>query len=124
MATSVLILDDDEDLRVTMSEVLSATCHVECMSVPDVESMILARDRVLQCSLALLDINLGFGKPSGLDARAWLDENGFAGRIVLLTGHAATHPLVRDVVASGGVTILQKPVRSARVCALLEEPRP
>jgi FixJ family two-component response regulator len=118
---SVLIIDDDDDLRVTLGDVMSAACHAECLTLPDVESMIRAADQVLGCLLAVIDINLGPGQPSGLDAQLWLKNHGFEGCIILLTGHAATHPLVQEAMANGAARIMQKPIDPRKLCALLEE---
>ena len=124
MTRSVLVLDDDEDLRVTLCDVLSSLCNVECISVPDVESMIRSGDRVLRCLLAILDINLGAGLPTGLDAGRWLTEHGFNGRIVLLTGHATSSPLVQRTMHISSAQIIQKPVSAKKLCDLLEATPP
>ena len=60
--------------------------------------------------LALLDINLGANAPSGVDVHHWLDEHGFHGQIVYLTGHARTSPLVAETLQLPNVTVLSKPV--------------
>jgi FixJ family two-component response regulator len=120
MTRSVLIVDDDEDLRVTLADVMSELCHVDCVALPDVAAMIRDGDRALSCSLAILDVNLGVGQPSGLDAQEWLTKHGFHGRIVLLTGHARTHPLVRKALESGTAQVLQKPTSIKVLQHLLE----
>jgi FixJ family two-component response regulator len=105
----VLIVDDDEDLRETLGDVLTSlnTCSIKAGSLRDVEhrSVDLAT-----CFLALLDINLGPNQPSGLDVCAWLIAHDFAGHIVFMTGHAAGYPLVADARSMRGVAILQKPI--------------
>jgi ActR/RegA family two-component response regulator len=78
-------------------------------------------DAALSCSLAILDINLGAGQPSGLDALNWLNERRFSGRTVFLTGHARTFPLVEEARRQhGDIEVLSKPVSSAELLALLE----
>lgn len=121
MSHSALLLDDDDDLRETLAEVLRETCQLECIAVASVGSMIAEADRVLRCETALIDINLGEGEPSGLDAYRWLLDHGFTGRIIFLTGHAATHGAVRDLIDSGAAGVLQKPTSVARLRAVLEE---
>ena len=75
----------------------------------------------LGCGLALLDINLGAGVPSGLDAYRWLKDNGFPGRTVFLTGHARSHPLVREARELTHVQVLSKPIESAVLLALVRD---
>jgi DNA-binding NarL/FixJ family response regulator len=58
---------------------------------------------------AILDINLGQGEPTGIDAYHWLRSRGFSGRVVFLTGHAASHPLVREARLIGDAVVLEKP---------------
>lgn len=108
--TRKILLLDDDDLR---SLLAAALVHYEigepiaCGSVID---MINRGSLVLQCSLALLDVNLGPGKPSGVDAYLWLLEHGFRGDVAFLTGHAAQHPLVAEAERQGTVRVLQKPI--------------
>jgi FixJ family two-component response regulator len=64
----------------------------------------------LACDSAILDINLGPGQPSGIDAYKWLRNNGYRGRIAFLTGHAGTHPLVIEATRIGDAEIFSKPV--------------
>lgn len=105
----VLIVDDDEDLRETLGDVLASlhTCSVKAGSLHDIEHRSVELE---SCFLALLDINLGPNEPSGLDVCAWLLAHDFAGHIVFMTGHAAGYPLVTDARAMRGVAILQKPI--------------
>ncbi len=117
-----MLLDDDDDLRTTLADVLRETCQLECVAVPDVPSMIAEADRVLGCSVALIDVNLGEGAPSGLDAYQWLASHHFAGHVVFLTGHAVTHAEIRDLIRTGAASVLQKPASVSRLRAAIEEP--
>jgi len=105
----VLIVDDDEDLRETLGDVLTSlhTSSVKAGSLRDIERR---RAELAGCFLALLDINLCPNEPSGLDVCAWLLAHDFVGHIVFMTGHAAGYPLVSDARAMRGVAILQKPI--------------
>jgi FixJ family two-component response regulator len=71
------------------------------------------------CALGILDVNLGSDEPSGLDAFAWLRAERFPGRIVFLTGHAATNPLVRRAGEMGDVAVLTKPLQMPKLLELL-----
>ncbi|MGZ3458555.1 MAG: response regulator [Archangium sp.] len=113
----VLVLEDDEDLRSILCELLSLSGADVRVSAGTLEDLRRERVEALGCGLALLDINLGAGVPSGLDAYHWLKDNGFAGRTVFLTGHARSHPLVREALELTHVQVLSKPIASK---ALLE----
>lgn len=117
-----MLLDDDDDLRTTLADVLRETCQLECVAVRDVPSMIAQAGRVLRCSVALIDVNLGEGAPSGLDAYQWLASHHFAGHVIFLTGHAVTHAEIRDLIRTGAASVLQKPASVSRLRAALEEP--
>lgn len=118
----VLVLEDDNDLRTLLCDLLVASGAKACVSAGSVEAMVQQREQVLGCELALLDVNLGSGVPSGLDAYQWLRENGFGGRIVFLTGHARSHPLVRKAHEVTQARVLSKPVNAKVLMALLRDP--
>ncbi len=118
----VLVLEDDNDLRTLLCDLLVASGAKACVSAGSVEAMIRQKEQVLGCELALLDVNLGSGVPSGLDAYQWLRENGFGGRIVFLTGHARSHPLVRKAHDVSQARVLSKPVNAKVLMALLRDP--
>ena len=118
----VLVLEDDNDLRTLLCDLLVASGAKACVSAGSVEAMVRQKEQVLGCELALLDVNLGAGAPSGLDAYQWLRENGFGGRIVFLTGHARSHPLVRKAHEVAQARVLSKPVNAKVLMALLRDP--
>jgi FixJ family two-component response regulator len=109
MSDTIVFLDDDADLREAFVE-LFATLGERCIAVESVAELIRRGADVLAAKLVILDVNLGPGQPSGVDALEWLRSQGFAGRVVFLTGHADTHPLVREA-RDRGCTLLRKPVR-------------
>lgn len=106
----VLVLEDDGDMRVLLCELLSMAGAECCVSVGSVEELRQYSRDVHRAQLALLDINLGSGHPTGLDAYAWLRAQRFGGQVVFITGHAATHPLLREAQELRGVQVLRKPV--------------
>jgi FixJ family two-component response regulator len=69
--------------------------------------------------VALLDVNLGAGKPTGIDAYRWLVSHGFAGRLYFFTGHARVHPLLAEIEHLGGVQVLAKPLDADRLMEVL-----
>jgi FixJ family two-component response regulator len=115
---NVFLLDDDEDVREAMGELI-ATVVGGCVKAGSVLEMKSRAREALGCSLALLDINLGNGQPSGLDACAWLHTSGFAGRIAFITGHGHAHPLVRQAEALGNIKVFSKPLETTDLIALV-----
>jgi DNA-binding response OmpR family regulator len=115
-APALTLLDDDDDLRESVSTVFSVL-GVECLALSSVAALKEARETVLACRLVILDVNLGDGLPSGVDAYRWLREEHFAGRVIFLTGHAPSHPLVAHASAIGE-RILKKPIATAELRAL------
>jgi FixJ family two-component response regulator len=116
---SVLVLDDDDDLRAILCDLFSSL-DADCWAVSSVDEMIALGDRVQSCTLALLDVNLGSDRPSGLDAYEWLKAHSFAGRIVFLTAHARSHPVVHRAY-SLGVQVFEKPIPAAELIRLVSE---
>jgi FixJ family two-component response regulator len=121
MSHSVLILDDDYDLRTTLSDIMHLMCDAECLVIPDFASLEQAGERALACEVAIIDVNLGAGKPNGVDAYRWLVAHGFSGRIVFLTGHAAASSLVKEAIESGTAEFVQKPASIRTLCRFLGE---
>lgn len=118
----ILVLDDDPDLGLVICELVHATTGVECLSYRTLDELAAHAADALSCDLAILDVNLGPGSPSGIDAREWLSRHGFAGRVVFLTGHARDHPLVQRAWRSAGVSVLEKPVDPGRLTSLVAGP--
>ena len=115
----VLVLEDDEDLRSILCELLSLSGADACVSVGSFEELRRNQVEGLGCGLALLDINLGAEVPSGLDAYRWLKDNGFSGRCIFFTGHARSHPLVREALELPNVQVLSKPIESQVLLSLV-----
>jgi DNA-binding response OmpR family regulator len=116
---SVLIVDDDEDLRDSVSDVMAAAGvkkRVLAASLAEVERQ---SPLALASKLAILDVNLGEGQPTGVDISRWLRDHGFAGAIVFLTGHAATDPRVIAAAAVPNTRIVAKPFSFAGLVALV-----
>jgi DNA-binding NarL/FixJ family response regulator len=115
----VLVLEDDEDLRSILCELLSLSGAEECVDAGSLAELKRKRLEALGCGLAILDINLGAQVPSGLEAHDWLKENGFSGRTVFLTGHARSHPLVRQALELSHAQVLSKPIEAKVIVALV-----
>lgn len=118
----VLLLDDDADLRFALSEFVDMLCGRPCLTVGSYEEMVAAADAVLRCSVALLDVNLGAGQPTGIDAYRWLVSQAFGGRLYFFTGHARGHPLLAEIEKLGGVQVLSKPLDADKLMEVLACP--
>lgn len=118
--SKTLVLDDDDDLRLLLHEVITSMCGKECLALRSFDELVAREAEALQCDLALLDVNLGANVPSGLDALEWLRAHHFDGRIAFLTGHARTHPLVERARCTAGVPVLEKPVPLDTLLSLLQ----
>jgi FixJ family two-component response regulator len=121
MAATVLLLDDDIDLLDSVGDLLENVARRTVLKARSVAELIAHGEAALGCELAILDINLGAGRPSGLDALRWLTEQRFAGRTVFLTGHARTFPLVEEARRERqDIEVLSKPISGAELLGLLE----
>lgn len=116
----VLFVEDSDDLRKTFVELLTDALGRPCVGVSSYQEAVALGNDVLGCSAAILDINLGPGQPSGIDVYRWLRHTGFAGRIVFLTGHASTHPLVIEAMRIGDAEILSKPIDFDQIRLMVE----
>lgn len=119
-ATGVLFLDDDDDLRDTFTDLVQTVFERACIGCRSYADLVALGDRALGCGVAVLDINLGPNVPSGLDAYSWLRSRGFKGRIVFLTGHANSHPLVLEATRLGDADVVAKPISSGVLRSLVE----
>ena len=120
MEKRVVLLDDDDDLRWAFANMVLVLADQECLCVGSFDELVQHKDCVLKASLAILDVNLGSGAPSGLDAYRWLRRYGFSGTIVFLTGHAASQPLVVEARRLGDAQVFEKPLPIPEIMRLLD----
>jgi len=116
----VLYVEDDDDLRELVVELVTVVLGRRCVGVGSYEELAALGKEALRCSVAILDINLGPGRRSGIDAYAWLRDHGFQGRIAFLTGHASSHPLVVEAQRIGDAQIFSKPIEPDRLRSIIE----
>jgi len=118
----VLLLDDDDDMLATVGELVQLVTGRPCVTAHSLAELVTKREAALACTDAVIDINLGPAQPSGLDVHAWLKKEHYAGRIIFLTGHAYSHPLVARARALDGVEVYQKPLETDELCRILGMP--
>jgi len=116
----ILFVEDNDDLRETFVELVTVVLERRCIGVGSYEELVALGEEALGCSVAILDINLGPHRGSGIDAYAWLRDKGYMGRIVFLTGHASTHPLVVEAKRIGDAEIFSKPIDPDRLRSIVE----
>ena len=107
---TVLFVDDSSDLCQVMELMCQSLPDVECVCVTSMSAALERAAQVLQTALAILDVNLGNGEPSGVEIYHWLKRQNYRGKIVFLSGHARTDPLVEDAAKISGVDFFQKPL--------------
>ncbi len=116
----VLFVEDDNDLRELFVQLVDAFLDRPCVAVGSYEELVALGHDALKCQGAILDINLGPNRRSGIDAYVWLRHEGFKGRIAFLTGHANNHPLVVEANRLGDAEIFTKPIDTDQVRTLVE----
>jgi FixJ family two-component response regulator len=119
MSVNVVVLEDDEDLQAVMKYLLTTVAGIEVRCFGSVAQLTTHADEVLDARLVFLDVNLGEGKPSGIDAHNWLKQRSFGGESVFLTGHARHHPLVAQATRLGA-RFLEKPVDADELIAIVK----
>jgi FixJ family two-component response regulator len=116
---TVLFVDDSSDLCEVVEFMCQSLPEVECVCVTSMSAVLERAVQVLQTGLAILDVNLGPGEPSGVEIYRWLKGQNYRGKIVFLSGHARTDPLVEDAARISGVDFFQKPLAFGQLETLI-----
>lgn len=113
-AIRVLMVDDDEDIRVGVAAVLSdydVTCAVDAFDA-------LGRLRAARFDVMVTDVSMpGLSGPALRERVAQIDE-GLAARTLFVTGDAS-HRELRDALASRPGLVLPKPIDVLRLRGLV-----
>jgi len=119
----ILLVDDDENLVDALAEFLELAAAVKCYRLRSLSEVKGIWPKISESKpiLAILDINLGAGEPSGVEVYHWLNGQGFRGQSFFLTGHAKDHPLVQQAIQIEGIKVFEKPMEIDRIIALVEE---
>ena len=115
----VLFVDDSNDLRQIMEVLCESLPAVECICAASMSAVLERAPQVLRTDLAILDVNLGYGQPNGLQIYRWLIGQHYAGEIVFLSGHARTDPDVEEASTISGVHFFEKPLGLVEVEGLI-----
>jgi FixJ family two-component response regulator len=119
LPAKITMLDDSPELRSIMSRLIKLKLGESVMCFERVEDLLSHADEVLHSWVVVLDVNLGEGQPSGIDAYEWLKEHDFQGKVFFLTGHARTHPEVATACLTGA-EVWEKPMSSMALCSKLK----
>jgi response regulator of citrate/malate metabolism len=115
----VLLIDNDEDLLEALSDWVKVISGKPCLALRGLAELMRVGPRALEHDLALVDINLDPGAPTGMDVCAWLRGHRFRGRIVFLTGHGQGDPIVQRACRLGRAEVLRKPIEINRLAELI-----
>lgn len=108
---TILVMDDDIDLLDVLKETLITLCKIDqVLTATSLTGVQEQKDKILKCQLAILDVNLGADRPSGVDVAHWLRANSFKGKIVFLTGHAVSDPEVLAATRIPDTKVVAKPI--------------
>ncbi len=120
-AKKILVVDDNEHIVELLRIMVEEVCDMEAVTASNMGAVETKSVDALNCSLAILDINLGENEPSGIDVYKWLLENDFKSPTYFLTGHARSDPRVIEAARMGKAKILSKPIDSGRLIEIMRE---
>ena len=115
----VLLLDDDVDVCEVMVEMTLELGAAACSAVNSLAELKKIEKIKKRFDLIFIDMNLGFGSPSGIEAYEWLREIGYHGEVAFFSGHDRSHPMIQMALEFPNVSILEKPPRNSDLEALL-----
>jgi len=117
----ILVMDDDIDLLEVLKETLITLCKIDqVITATSLSAVQEQKEKILQCQLAILDVNLGADRPSGVDVAEWLRANNFKGKIVFLTGHAVSDPEVLVAAKMPDTKVVAKPIGLKQLLSFVE----
>jgi FixJ family two-component response regulator len=116
---TVLFVDDCRDICHVMEVMCQSLPEVECVCVTSMSAVLERAAQVLRTALAILDVNLGPGEPSGVEIYRWLKGQNYRGKIVFLSGHAKTDPQVEEAARISSVDFFRKPLGFGQLEALI-----
>ena len=116
---TVLFVDDSRDICEVIETMCQSLPEVECVCVSSFSAVQQRAAQALRTSLAILDVNLGPGEPSGVEIYRWLKAKNYRGKIVFLSGHARMDPQVEEAARISGVDFFEKPLAFGQIETLI-----
>jgi FixJ family two-component response regulator len=116
---TVLFVDNSYDICQVFEALCQSLPEVECVCVTSMSAVLERAADALRTGLAIIDVNLGPGEPSGVEIYRWLKGKNYRGKIVFLSGHAMTDPQVEEAAKISGVDFFQKPLGFDQIEALI-----
>jgi DNA-binding NtrC family response regulator len=112
---SILLIEDDEDLRFTVARALKKEGHAvdEAGAIPDADRLFRERSY----DLVVTDVHLG--SDSGIDFVERVRKEGFAGGVVVVTAFGTVDDAVR-AMKLGADDYLEKPVRLQELTLIVD----
>lgn len=112
---NILLIEDDETLRFTVSRALQRAGH----EVDAVDALADARSRHASCTYELVLTDVHLGDDSGIDFVQELRAGGYTGGIIVMTAFATVDDAVR-AMKHGADDYLAKPVRLEELLLITE----
>lgn len=117
MASDVLVVDDDEAVRISVGDVLEDEGHTVRTAASSAEALEKVRGRVPQ--LVLMDLGLGPDDPGGMSTLSVLRERYPHLPVVLFSGEGPVG-FADEAVRAGAYDYLEKPFRIDRLLATVD----
>jgi DNA-binding NtrC family response regulator len=121
---SVVLVDDDVDLCDAVGDVLLTVGVHECLAFASLAQVQARAYDVLHSELAILDINLGYDNPTGVDVFNWLRGEGYTAPIVFMTGHATLDPRLAAALELPNTCLMLKPFSVDALVGALRREKP
>jgi DNA-binding NtrC family response regulator len=115
MAATVLIVDDEKNILVTLSRALS----VEGYQTEVAGSAKIALEKVLEVPVDVILMDVKMPGMDGLEALRALRERGLTVPVVMMSGHGTIETAV-EAVRCGALDFIEKPVGTERLLVTLE----
>ncbi|MBL4697358.1 MAG: response regulator [Phycisphaerales bacterium] len=112
---NILLIEDDDNLQLTISHALKKTGH----SVVAVASIDKAREAFSESHFDLILSDVNLGDESGIDYIQDVREAGFVGGIIMMTAYATVDDAVR-ATKLGADDYLAKPIRIQELLVLTD----
>ncbi len=117
MAFDLLIVDDEPDIRVLVSETLRDEGYT-CREAADAESAIFQFEERLP-NLVILDIWLEGSERDGLEVLEWINSNHPETPVIMISGHGTIETAVK-AMKMGAYDFIEKPFKADRLILMVD----